>query len=73
MDEGASVLLLEESSAIYNIKHRAFYFAKEVVLFIGKQKYERIYFSMFDQLIRAAHLLELTWLKEWQVLQKMIF
>ena len=46
--------VVEESSAVYNIKHRAFYFAKEVVLFMGKQKYDRIYFSMFDQLIRSV-------------------
>jgi len=54
MDEDILLSVVEESLAVYNIKHRAFYFAKEVVLFIGKQKYERIYFSMFDQLVRSA-------------------
>ena len=54
MDEDVLLLIVEESSAVYNIKHRAFYFAKEAVLFIGKQKYERIYFSMFDQLVRSV-------------------
>lgn len=54
MDEDSLLSVVEESSAVYNIKHRAFYFAKEVVLFIGKQKYERIHFSLFDQLIRSA-------------------
>jgi four helix bundle protein len=38
----------------YNIRHRAFYFSKEVVLFVKSCRYERIYVSMFDQLIRSA-------------------
>jgi four helix bundle protein len=46
--------IVEENQAVYNIKHRAFYFAKEVVIFIGKLKYERIYFSLFDQSIRSV-------------------
>ena len=55
MDEDDEFLpLVEEESVVYNIKHRAFYFAKEVVMFIGQQKYERIYFSLFDQLMRSA-------------------
>ena len=29
-------------------------FAKEVVIFVGKLKYERIYFSLFDQLVRSV-------------------
>jgi len=40
--------------APYNIKHRAYYFAKGIVLFIKIQKYERIFHSMFDQLLRSA-------------------
>ena len=54
MDEDSLLSVVEEGSSIYNIKHRAFYFAKEVVLFIGKQKFDRIYFSMFDQLVRSV-------------------
>lgn len=46
--------VVEEEKAIYNIKHRAFYFAKEIVLYVGSQKYERIYFSIFDQLLRSS-------------------
>jgi len=38
----------------YNIKHRAYYFAKEIVLFIKVQKYEKVFHSMFDQLLRSA-------------------
>jgi four helix bundle protein len=46
--------IVEEKNPVYNIKHRAFYFARDVVLFIGKQKYERIYFSLYDQLLRSV-------------------
>src|SRR5688572_20696512 len=44
----------EESGRPYNIRHRAFFFAKDVILFVKESKYERIYFSLFDQLIRSA-------------------
>jgi four helix bundle protein len=40
--------------AVYNIKHRAYAFSKELVLFIGSLKFDRIYFSIFDQLIRCG-------------------
>jgi four helix bundle protein len=46
--------IVEEGSSVYNIKHRAFYFSRDIVLFIGRQKYDRIYFSLFDQLIRSS-------------------
>jgi hypothetical protein len=41
MDEEDVLLpLLEEDPVVYNIKHRAFYFAKDIDIFIGKQKYD---------------------------------
>ena len=46
--------ILEEKIPVYNIKHRAFYFSRDIVLFIGKQQSERIYFSLYDQLLRSA-------------------
>jgi four helix bundle protein len=46
--------IVEDSAPVYNIKHRAFYFSRDIVLFIAKQKYDRIYFSIFDQLLRSA-------------------
>jgi four helix bundle protein len=46
--------VLEEENAVYNIKQRAFYFAKGIVLYVGRQKYEHIYFSIFDQLLRSS-------------------
>ena len=45
---------LTEDDKPYGIKHRSFYFSREVVRFVGAAKYERIYHSMFDQLLRSA-------------------
>ncbi len=38
----------------YDIKHRCYHFSKELVQFISTAKYERIHFSMFDQLLRSG-------------------
>lgn len=38
----------------YDIKHRCYQFSKELVQFISTAKYERIHFSMFDQLLRSG-------------------
>ena len=46
--------IVEESAVVYNIKHRAYYLGRDIVLFIGKQQFDRIYFSLFDQLIRCS-------------------
>ena len=46
--------LVEESGVVYNIKLRAYYLGRDIVLFIGKQQFDKIYFSLFDQLIRCA-------------------
>ena len=43
-----------EEEKLYNIRHRCFYFSKEVILFVRECKYDKIYTSLFDQLIRAA-------------------
>ena len=48
------LLIVEEDSPVYNIRHRAFYFSKSVIEFIKEIKYDRIYFSIFDQLLRSA-------------------
>lgn len=52
--ENEKLIVLEEAEKSYNIKHRCFHFAKDVMRFIGECKYERIYFSIFDQLLRSA-------------------
>lgn len=54
MEDILNSMVEESTTPVYNIKHRAFYFSKEIILFIKNQNYERIYFSLFDQLIRSA-------------------
>ncbi len=38
----------------YNIRHRCFFFSKDIIAFVGNCKYDRIYSSLFDQLLRSA-------------------
>src|SRR5689334_13081787 len=45
---------LEEPDKPYNIRHRCFFFSKEVILFVKDCMYEKVFASMFDQLIRSA-------------------
>ncbi len=52
-DEFDSFELSEEGKP-YNIRHRAYFFAKDVIGFIGNSKVEKVYSSLFDQLIRSA-------------------
>jgi four helix bundle protein len=52
MEEFGSVV--EERSSVCNIKHRAFYFSKDIVVFVRNQKIDRLFSSLFDQLIRSA-------------------
>lgn len=48
------ITVVEEDQPVYNIRHRSFYFSKSIIDFIRNTKYDRIYFSLFDQLIRSA-------------------
>lgn len=52
--ENEKLWVLEEAEKSYNIRHRCFHFAKDVIKFVGECKYERIHFSIFDQLLRSA-------------------
>ena len=45
---------VEEGDKPYNIRHRCFHFSKDVIHFIQVCKYDRTYYSMFDQLLRSA-------------------
>jgi four helix bundle protein len=54
MDDTTEAFELNEDEKPYKISHRCFYFSKAVILFIKDCKYERIYHSMFDQLLRSA-------------------
>ena len=55
MDENwnDSFVLLEDDKP-FNIKHRCFYFSKEVVNFVKLSKYENVFYSIFDQLVRSS-------------------
>ncbi|HYK56820.1 MAG TPA: four helix bundle protein, partial [Flavisolibacter sp.] len=46
--------ILEDKGKPYNIRHRCFFFSKEIILFVKECKYDRVYSSLFDQLIRSA-------------------
>jgi four helix bundle protein len=46
--------ILKEPDKPYNIRHRCFFFSKEIILFGKDCKYEKIYTPLFDQLIRSA-------------------
>ena len=52
--ENEKIEVLEEQQRPYNNRHRCFHFAKEVMNFVKDCNYERIHFSIFDQLIRSA-------------------
>ncbi len=54
MDDTTETFELNEDEKPYKISHRCFYFSKGVILFIKECMYERIYHSMFDQLLRSA-------------------
>jgi four helix bundle protein len=43
-----------EKNLVFNIKHRVYKFSKEIVLYVGSLKFDKIYFSIFDQLIRCS-------------------
>ena len=46
--------LIEEPDKPYNIRHRCFFFSKEVIMFVKDCRFDRIYSSLFDQLIRSS-------------------
>lgn len=46
--------IVAESEKIYDIKHRAYIFSKNTINYITSVKIDRIYFSIFDQLLRSA-------------------
>jgi four helix bundle protein len=52
--ENESLILEGKGVKPYNIRHRCFHFAKDILNFERECRYERIHFSIFDQLIRSA-------------------
>ena len=43
-----------DSTKTYDIKIRCYEFSKNVVLFINKNEFKRIHYSLIDQLLRSA-------------------
>ena len=54
MEDEIEAFEMNEGEKPYNIRHRCFFFSKEVIIFVGDCKYDKIYNSLFDQLLRSA-------------------
>ena len=54
MEWSGEGLEVNEEAKPFNIRHRAFYFSKEVIWFVKGCIVDRLYSSLFDQLIRSA-------------------
>ena len=54
MNDEFETFELNEDQKPYNIRHRCFFFSKSIIVFVGDCKYDRIYSSLFDQLLRSA-------------------
>jgi four helix bundle protein len=45
---------VEEEGKPYNIRHRCFYFSKSVLQFVKGSRFEIVFSSLFDQLVRSS-------------------
>jgi four helix bundle protein len=54
MEDEFTFFVEEDTVPVYNIKHRAFNLSKDVIAMIEQVRFEKIYFSLFDQLLRSA-------------------
>ena len=43
-----------ETDKPYNVRHRCYCFSSEIVLFVKECNYERVFSSVFDQLVKSA-------------------
>ena len=43
---------VNEGEKPYNIIHRCYFFSKEIIFFVRDCKYDKVYSSLFDQLVR---------------------
>lgn len=46
--------VLEDAGKPYGIRHRCFFYSKAIVLFVKECKWEPVFYSLFDQLVRSA-------------------
>lgn len=49
-----SEFVVEEEGKIYDLGHRCFYFARDIISFVKEVKRERVFESMFTQLVKSA-------------------
>jgi len=54
MEEDAEIFELNEGDKPYKISHRCFYFSTDVILFVKECKYEIVFRSLFEQLVRSS-------------------
>lgn len=47
-------IVSEDVGKPYNIRHRCFYFSKEVIGFVKTVQFKIVFASLFDQLVRAS-------------------
>jgi len=45
---------VNEDQKPYDIRHRCYFFSKDIIRFIGNSEYEKKYSSLFDQLLRSG-------------------
>jgi four helix bundle protein len=54
MEDEFEAFEVNEGDKPYNIRHRCFFFSKEILSFVKDCKYEKVVSSLFDQLVRSA-------------------
>ncbi|MEO6830964.1 MAG: four helix bundle protein [Chitinophagaceae bacterium] len=54
MEDESLRIVEEEQVKVFNIRHRCFYFSKDIITFIKTQKTERLFYPLFSQLLRSA-------------------
>jgi four helix bundle protein len=54
MEDEYDTFEVSEADKPYNIRHRCFYFSKEIIRFVKEANYERVFSSLYDQLVRSA-------------------
>lgn len=71
--ESVKIDQLEEATKPYNIRHRCLYFSKDIIQFISTCKFDRIDFSMFEQLLGSGTSSVQTWWRADLGVQKKMF
>jgi len=54
MNDDLEEFELADDGKPYNIRHRCYFFSKEIIRFIGTCEFDRKYSSLFDQMLRSA-------------------